>query len=139
MRVLSGKSDGSEDIHNQIDPQELHYAERRMTKDQSGGYNEDDAGDVNSHLELDELAHVVLNVTTVADRSDDSLEVVVHEDDIGVILSSRAAILTHCETNAGLAERAGIAESFASNTNSGTRLSEGTDKHAFKVRSGSVN
>ena len=117
MRVLGGKSDGSEDIHDQVDPEELHHAERRVTENEGGGYNEDDAGDVDGHLELDELAHVVLDVTSVADRSDDSLEVVVHENDIRVIFSGRAAILTHCESNAGFAERASIAESFASDTN----------------------
>ena len=116
MWVLSGESDGGEDVHNQVDPEKLHHAEGRVTQDQSGGYNEDDAGDIDSHLEHNELAHVVLNVTTIADRSDHSLEVIIHEDDIRMVLGGRAAILTHSEANTSLAKSAGIAKTFASDT-----------------------
>ena len=137
--VLSSKSNGSKDVHDQVDPEELHDTEGRVTKDERGGEDEDDAGDVDSHLELDELAHVVLNVTTIADGGDHSLEVVVHEDNVRVILGSRAAILTHSETNAGLAESAGIAESLTGDTDSGSRLSESTGEHTLKERGGSVD
>lgn len=116
--VLSGESNSGKHVHDEVDPEELHHAEGRVTEDEGSGENEDHAADVDSHLELDELAHVVLNVTAVANRGNDSLEVVVHQDDIRVILGSSAAILSHGEANAGLAEGASIAETLTSDTNS---------------------
>ena len=137
--VLSSKSNGSKDVHDQVDPEELHDTEGRVTKDERGGEDENDAGNVDGHLELDELAHVILDVTTITDGGDHSLEVIVHKDNIRVILGSRAAILAHSEANASLAESAGIAESLTSDTDGRSRLSESTDEHTLKNRGCSVD
>jgi len=115
--VFSGESDGGEDIHDQVDPEELHNAERSVAKEKSGNEDKGQAGEVDSHLELNEFTNVVLNVATPFDGGNDGEEVIIHEDNIGVILGSGAAILTHGETNIGLGESASVGQTFASNAN----------------------
>ena len=62
---LSGKSKSSKGVHNQVDPEELHGCERLFTKEAGAGKDKEHSDDVDSELELKELADVVVNVATV--------------------------------------------------------------------------
>ena len=101
VRSFSSKGNGCKHIHNQVNPEKLNNDERRVAENDSGGEYEGHAGDIHSHLELNKFTDVVLKVAAPTDGSNDGEEVVVHEDDVGVVLGSRAAILTKGEANIG--------------------------------------
>ena len=122
VRSFSCKGNGSEHVHNQVDPEELNNDEGRVAEDDSSGENEGHAGDIHGHLELNELTDVVLEVAAPADSSDDGEEVIVHEDNVGVVLGSGAAILSKGEANISFREGTGIAETFTSDTDGRTGL-----------------
>lgn len=138
-RVLSGESNSGKDVHDQVDPEELHDAEWRVAKDKSGRENEDHAGEVDGHLELNEFAYVILNVTAPSDRGNDSEEVIVHKDNVSVVLGGGASVLAEGETNISLGESTRVTQTFTGDTNHGSGLSEGAGKHVFKFRGGSVD
>jgi hypothetical protein len=137
--VLGGESNGSKNIHDQVDPEELHDVEGRVTKENGCGDNVDHASDVDGDLVLDKLADVVLNVTAPFDGSDNSHEVVVHKDDISVVLGGGAAILTHGETDVGFAKGAGIAKTFTSDGDGSLDSSKSAGEHVLELWAGSVD
>jgi len=110
-----------------------------VAEDDSGGKNESQARDIHCHLELNEFTNVVLKVAAPTDGSDDGEEVVVHEDDVGVVLGSGAAILTKGETNVGFREGTSIAETLTSDTDGRTSLAESACKHMFELWGSSVD
>jgi len=139
MGVLSSESNGSEHVHDKIDPEELNNVERRVTEDNGSCENEDHAGEVDGHLELDKLANVVLNVTAPTDGGNDGVEVVVHENDISMILSGGTAILTHGESDVSFRESAGVGETLTGNTDGRVALTEGADEHVLQLGGSSVD
>lgn len=139
MGVLSSESDSGEHIHDKIDPEELNNVEGRVTEDKGRGENEAHAGEVDSHLELNELANVVLDVTAPTDGGDNGVEVIVHKNDIGMILGGGAAILTHGESDVGLRESAGVGETLTGNTDGGVALTESADEHVLQLGGSSVD
>jgi len=139
VRSLSCKCDGCEHVHNQVNPEKLNNDERRVAEEDSGGEYEGHAGDIYSHLELNEFTDVVLEVAAPTDGSDDGEEVIVHEDNVGVVLGSGAAILTEGEANISFRESTSIAETLASDTDSRTSLAESASKHMFELWGSSVD
>ena len=137
--VLSGESNGGKNIHDQVDPEELHNVEGRVTEENSSGDDVDHASDVDSDLVLDKLADVVLNVTSPSDGGDNSHEVVVHKDDVSMVLGGGASVLSHGETNVGLAKGTRVGETFTSDGDACLRLSKGTGEHVFQLWGGSVD
>lgn len=81
-----------------------------MTKGNSTNDHECHAGNVDSELELNELADVVHDVATPANSRNYRQEVVVQKDNVGMVFSRRAPILAHSETNGAFAERSSIVE-----------------------------
>ena len=110
-----------------------------MAEDDCGDKNESQARDIHCHLELNEFTNVVLKVAAPTDGSDDGEEVVVHEDDVGVVLGSGAAILTKGETNVSFREGTSIAETLTSDTDGRTGLAESACKHMFELWGSSVD
>ena len=139
MRSFSCKGNGCEHVHNQIDPEKLNDDERRVAEEDSGGEYEGHAGNINGHLELNEFTNVVLEVAAPANGSDDGEEVIVHKDDVGVVLGSGAAILTKGEANISFRESTSIAETLTSDTDGRTGLAESACEHVFELWGSSVD
>lgn len=139
MRVLSGKSNGGEHVHDQVDPEELHNGKWRVVQNQCREDDKEEAGQVHSHLEGHELADVVLNVASPPDGVNNGKEVVVHQNDVGVVLGSSAAIFTHGESNVGLADCAGIRKTLASDSNDGTSSAKSASELVLDGGVGSVD
>ena len=137
--VLGGEGNGGKHIHDEVDPKQLHDGEGAVSDDCGRGDHEEAARDVDSKLELNELADIVLKVTAPSDGGEHSEEVVLGQDDIGVILGGGAAVLTHGEANVSLAKSTGITETLAGNTNGGLGLTESGNKHVLEVGGGSVD
>ena len=107
-RSLSREGNGCENIHDEVDPEELHDVEGGVTKDKSSDDDKEHRCDINGHLELHELANVLLNVTAEPDCGNERGELVIEHDDVGVVLGSVASIFAHCKTDVGFAECARI-------------------------------
>ena len=139
IRVLGGESNGGKHIHDKVDPEELNNVEGRVTKEDSGADDVDHAGDVDGDLVLNELANVVLDVASPSDGGDDSHEVVVHKDNIGVVLGGGASVLTHGETNISLAKSAGVTKTLTGDGNASLGFSKSAGEHMLKLWGGSVD
>ena len=139
MRSFSCEGNSCEHVHNQVDPKKLNDDERRVAEDDSSDEYEGHAGDIHGHLELNEFANVVLEVAAPTDGSDDCEEVIVHEDDVSVILGSGAAILTKGEANISFRESTSIAKTLTSDTDGRTGLAESASKHMFELWGSSVD
>lgn len=77
-----------EHAHDQVDPKKLHGLEDRLlllTRNRRNERN-DNGGDVDRKLELEELAHAVVDAATPHDGGDDGGKVIIHEDDVGSLL-----------------------------------------------------
>jgi len=88
---LSGKSESSEGVHDKVDPQEVENGERRSAIEKGSNDREDAASDVDSHLELQELLHIVIDVSAPADGDHGGAEVVVQNDHVSLVLGQLAA------------------------------------------------
>ena len=110
-----------------------------MTEENSSGDDVDHASDVDSDLVLDKLADVVLNITSPSDGGDNSHEVVVHKDDVSVVLGGGTSVFSHGEANVGLAKGTRVGETLTGDGDACLRLSEGTGEHVFKLWAGSVD
>ena len=110
-----------------------------MTDDKNSADDEDHSGDVDSELELNELADIVLDVAAEADSTDESLKLVVHHDDIAMVLGSIASILAHSEANISLTESTGISKTLTGDTDNRIGLAEGGNENMFELGSGPVD
>lgn len=138
-RALSREGDSGEDVHDQVDPEELHNIKGRVTQEDAGANHKEHGDNVDSQLELNELAHVVLDVAAPLDGRENREEVVVSHDHISVVLGGRAAVLAHSEANVSLAEGPRITETFTSHADNGVTLPKGAHKHVFNIRRSSVD
>ena len=70
-RRLSRQSQGSQCVHDQVDPKHLDGSEGRLLQDDCSGEGHHDSHAVDSQLELKELSDAVEDVSTVLDCCDD--------------------------------------------------------------------
>jgi len=111
--VLGGEGDGSKHVHDQVNPEKLNHIEGRVAKNKGARENKEEARNVGGHLEGNELANVVLQVSAPSDGGDDCQEVVVRKNHVGVVLGSCAAVLTHGgEADVRLTDSPGISETY---------------------------
>ena len=86
MWSLGRKSDSGKHIHDQVDPKKLNDGEWAVSKEGAGKDDNEEAGDVASKLELDEFSAIVEDIAAPSNSVDDRGEVVIKDDNIGVIL-----------------------------------------------------
>jgi hypothetical protein len=82
MRGFSGKGNGCQNVHDQVDPQKLHRCEWAHAKGSRADKNDNDTRDIDSQLELDELADVIEYVATPFRSSEDTLEVIIKDNQV---------------------------------------------------------
>ncbi len=71
VRRLSGESDGSEDIHNQVDPQKLYYSEWTGPNSKTAQKHNEDARKVYRQLKHNELPAVLKDISSPLNRVED--------------------------------------------------------------------
>lgn len=96
---LSSEGKGGKGVHDKVDPKHLHSVERSLLEDNRSEEYDEESDDVDSELELEELPHVVIDVTAVLDSDLDRAEVVVKKFDVGSIDSDFSSRDSHSETN----------------------------------------
>ena len=101
VRRLSGESDGSEDIHNQIDPQKLNYSEWTRPNSKTAQKHDENTRKVYRQLEHNELPAVLKDISSPLNRVEDRRKVVVQEDNVCRIFGHRTS-RSHAEANVSL-------------------------------------
>lgn len=82
MRLFSCKGEGSESIHYQIDPKKLNSGHWGLSHPHGAEEDDEEAGEVDSNLELKESTEVLVDVSTPHDRSKGRFEIIVGDDHI---------------------------------------------------------
>lgn len=133
MCRVSGEGQGSERVHDDVDPQQLHGGECRSLRIRrhSSDKSDNDGGDVDGDLELQELLDGVVDASAPHDGADDRGEVVVHEDDVRRFLRDFRSSNTHGEPDVGLFEREGVVRSITSDTYNFAASLECSDQNAL--------
>jgi hypothetical protein len=88
---------------------------------------------------LNEFANIVLNVAAETDSTNKSLELIVHHDDVAMVLSCITSVLTHGKADISLAKSTSITKTLTSNTDNRIRLAESSSENMLELRSSSVN
>ena len=86
MWSFGRKSDSRKHIHDQVDPKKLNDGEWAVSKEGAGKDYNEEAGDVASKLELDEFSAIIDDIAAPSDSGHNGGEVIVEDDNIGMIL-----------------------------------------------------
>jgi len=132
-RRLSSEGEGSEGIHNQVNPEKLHGGQRLLTEEASASEDEEHGNNVDSELELEELADIVIDVTTESNGSQNRAEVVIHKLDITSVLGNIGASDSHSETNIRSVESRRVVGTISSHSDSLSDLDQTINEHKLVV------
>lgn len=132
---FSSQSKGSEGVHDYIDPKKLDGGEWLLSEEASTGEDEEHSDDVDSELELKELADIVIDVTAIFDSGQDGAEVVIRENNIAGALGNIGSSNSHSETNIRSVESRGVISAITSHSNSLSNLDQTINKHKLVIRS----
>mmetsp|Transcript_9898 Transcript_9898/g.14981 ORF Transcript_9898/g.14981 Transcript_9898/m.14981 type:complete len:204 (-) Transcript_9898:2749-3360(-) len=88
IRGLGGEGQSGEGVHNEVHPQHLYSGQRGVLEDDGAEEHDEHSDDVHSQLELEELAHVIVDVTAIFESNDDRREVIIEKDDVRGALSN---------------------------------------------------
>lgn len=110
---LGGESDSSERVHDEVHPQELDCVQGTLTEESDTRDDEQQHRNIDSELELEELAHIVVDVPAPHDGPDGRLEVVLGQDQVTGALR-RGAARSHGKTDVSLLQSGDIVDALAS-------------------------
>jgi len=130
---LGGKGQRCEGVHDEVDPKHLRRGERRLAKDARAREDDEHGNDVDCELELQELAHVVVDVATVLGSDKNGTEVVVEELNVARVFSHVSASNSHREADVGSVEGGRVVCAVASNSHCGSRPDQALDQHELVV------
>lgn len=123
IRKFSGKSESSESIHDEVEPEKLNGLERRevLRVDQRAEKRDEARNGVDGQLELQELLDVVADISAPDDGLDDASKVVVEKDDVGRALGDVGSRI-HGETHVGGFEGRGVVRAVSCYRNNGVGI-----------------
>lgn len=106
MGGIRSQCQGSKGIHYNVDPKQLNCREHGSLRvgRHSGDKRNDDSGDVDGDLKLQELLHGVIDAATPHDRANNRREVIIHEDNIRGLFGHFGPRDSHGETDMGFLE-----------------------------------
>jgi hypothetical protein len=130
---LSSESEGSEGIHNKVNPEKLDGGQRLLTEEASASEDEEHGNNVDSELELEELADIVIDVTAETDGSQNRAEVVIHKLDIASVLGNIGASDSHSETNIRSVKSGCVVGTISSHSDSLSDLDQTINEHKLVV------
>lgn len=131
---LSGQSQSSKRIHDQVDPEHLNGSQRRLLEDDSASEGHHYGHTVDGQLELKELSDAVENVTAVLDSCDDGAEVVIQKNDASRLLGNLGTSNAHSEPDVGLLEGGSIVGAIASHGHHVLELLQPSSEQVLVVR-----
>ena len=119
-RRIGSKREGSERVHDDVDPEQLDGRQGRCLRRRYDGCDRrnDDGGHVGGELELQEFPDCVIDTAPPHDSFDNGGKIVIHKDDIGSIF---------CYLGTSDAHRKADVRSFEGRSVIGTVTSDGDD------------
>ena len=133
MRGLGCESKSGKGIHDQVDPEHLSGGKGRLAEEAGACEHNEHSDDIDGELELEELAHVVIDVTTEKDGCENGAEVIIHELDIASILGNISASDSHSETNVRSVQGGSIVGTITGHSNSFSFFDQTIDEHEFVI------
>ena len=112
LGVLHAQRERGEAVGDQVHPQQLHRLEDSKA-DERGDKHREHLGKVGRKQELDDLADVVVDATTLFAGTDDGGEVVVGEHHISDVLSNVGAGDAHTDADVGALDGRGVVDAVA--------------------------
>ena len=117
MGWLSSKCEGSKSIHNEVNPEHLDGSERWILEDHGTSEDNDQGGNIDCELELEELPDVIEDVPSILDSNLNRAEVIIGEDNISCALSYIGASNSHCKANVSSVQSWSIIGTVSGNSN----------------------
>ena len=79
---------GCEGVHDEVDPEKLDDVQRRLSVGDRSHKGNDEGNTINGQLELKELAQIAEDTAAPQYRLDDTVEVIVHDDNVSSFLGN---------------------------------------------------
>ena len=133
IRRLSSESKGSECVHDQVNPEKLYGGERLFSEKASTSKDEEHGDDVDSKLELKELANVIIDVTAIFDSGQNGTEVIIQERNITSVLCNFGSSDSHGEANIRSVKGGGIVGTVSGHSNCSSNLDKTINEHEFVI------
>ena len=133
-RQFSREGEGSQRVHDHVNPEELNGLQGRFLKENSTNDCEQKSSDVDGELELQEALDVVVDVTTPGACLDNLGERIIHDDNVSGGLANVSASNTHAESDISLGEGRGIVGTITGHSNDLVHVHETSDKKVFVLR-----
>ena len=115
-RFHACKSKSSENVHNEVDPNELHRIDRRFSHKDVANEHSEQTGQIDGDLELQEALNVLVHVASPHNSTHQRLKIVIGQNHGRSIASQRSA-RTHSERRICRIKRSNVGNSFANNCN----------------------
>jgi len=119
----SGKSQGGQRVHDEVDPKELDGVEGGLLHDARTAKGDGEGNEVHTQLELEEALDVIVNVTSPLGGLHDSSEVIVLDQDIRSFFAGVGTSNSHSESNISSPECGGIVSTISSDGDGVTQVS----------------
>lgn len=113
---FSRQSESGKQVHDNIDPQELHRSNWLLTEHDDTNEDHDQARDVNCYLELQESLDVLVNVSSPHDSSKKCFEVIIDQDQVRWRLGC-SNTRSHGNSNRWLSDSSDIIDTVTSGSN----------------------
>lgn len=139
FRRLGGECESSEGVHDKVDPEHLDGVERHVLEDDSAEEDNEHGYDVDSELELEELADVVEDGSAELESDNDGGEVVIHEDDVRGTLGDIGASDTHGEADISSGESGSIVGTVTGNSDNTVTLLDAENQQVLVIRRASTH
>lgn len=134
---LSGKRDGSQNVHDEVHPKHLNDVQRRMANDTADDGDDRD-GDVDSQLEGQEALHILVEKATPHEGSADLLKVILQQHKVRLVLSDVTAG-AHGNADIGNLESISISNALTDHGDMSAVGLQGSHKKLLVERSAAIH
>lgn len=118
---FSANGDGSQNVHDEVCPEHLDDVERGMAHGGSAQNGNEDNGDVDGQLELQELPNIIEDRPAPFERLVDRYEVVVEDDQVRVLFRNVTAA-AHAKSDVSILEGLSVRDALAGHSDQATLL-----------------
>lgn len=133
MGRLSGESKSGKGIHDKVNPEHLSGGKRRLREDASTSEHNEHSDDIDSKLELEELADVVVDVTAISDSGQDRAEVIIHQLNVTSVLGNFSTSDSHSKSNIRAVKSGSIIGTITSDGNSSALFNQTVDEEELVI------
>lgn len=99
VRLFSGESEGTTSVHDQVDPEHLHWGEGGIGQPHTADEDHKEGDDVDGELELQELLHVCIDTAAPENGGNHWNKVIVGKDHVRGIDCNLGSGYAHWNTD----------------------------------------